>query len=292
MNKLIDKIRISMKSAVITGASTGIGLATSTLMIEKGYLVFGSVRSESDANKLQRALGKNFVPLIFDVRDDSGIRQAVGIVRDVLKGNTLSVLINNAGVAVSGPMQFVPMDQMKEQLDINVLGLLSVTQQFLPLLGGVEEKVPNPGRIINISSVSGRLVTPFMGPYCASKFAVEAMSDALRRELSLYGIKVIVVQPGPIKTEIWRKAKEDNTSYPNTIFDPYLKNKEQIIDKRSSGALPVEQVAELLLKATEHPSPNSRYLITARSWIIKLVAKLPDRVADSLLLKMMKPSGD
>jgi len=280
-----------MKSAVITGASSGIGLAASSLLLKKGYKVFGSVRSESDANRLQRTLGKDFTPLIFDVRDHSGIKQGVGIVRDALQGNTLSLLINNAGIAVSGPVQFVPMDQLKDQLDINVLGLIDVTQQFLPLLGGVKEKVENPGRIINISSVSGIVVTPFMGPYCASKFAVEGLSDAMRRELSLYGIKVIVIQPGPIRTEIWRKAKEEDTAYPSSIFDPYLSERDRIIDKRSSGALPVEQVAELILKCAEHSNPDTRYLIAAKPWMIKLVKRLPDKIADYLLLKMMKGSG-
>lgn len=279
-----------MKSAVITGASSGIGYETCALLLNKNYKVFGSVRSESDANRLQRAFGRDFTPLVFDVRDESAVTQAVGLVKDALEGNTLSVLINNAGVAVSGPLQLVDLDQLRMQLDINVIGLISVTQKFLPLLGGVQEKVSDPGMIINISSVSGILVTPFMGPYAASKFAVEAISDALRRELSLYGIKVVNVQPGPIKTEIWRKAKEEDTSFPSTIYDPYLKNRDKIIDKRSNSALPVQNVAGLLYDIIQSNSPETRYLIAPKNWQIKLVKMLPDKWADKLLLKMMSPA--
>lgn len=279
-----------MKSAVITGVSSGIGYETCALLLNKNYKVFGSVRTEADANRLQRAFGRDFTPLIFDVRDESAINQAVGLVRDALKGNTLSVLINNAGVAVSGPLQLVDLEQIRVQLDINVIGLISVTQKFLPLLGGVREKVIDPGMIINISSVSGIVVTPFMGPYAASKFAVEAISDALRRELSLYGIQVVNVQPGPIKTEIWRKAKEDDTSFPSTIYDPYLKNRDKIIDKRSDSALPVQNVAGLLLEIIRSNSPDTRYLIAPKNWQIKLVKMLPDKWADKLLLKMMRPA--
>jgi NAD(P)-dependent dehydrogenase (short-subunit alcohol dehydrogenase family) len=276
-----------MQSIVITGASTGIGLASVQLFIERGWRVFGSVRSETDANRLQRALGANFVPLIFDVTDSQGIRQAAGIVRDHLNGSLLDGLVNNAGIAVSGPMQLVPMDQMRLQLEVNVLGLLEVTQAFLPLLGATMDQKNKVGRIINISSVSGLFVTPFMGPYCASKFAVEAMTDAMRRELVLYGIKVVAIEPGPIQTEIWRKAKEDTTTYPESIYQPFLLNRDKIVDKRSASALPVEKVSHLIWKSMTHPQPAPRYLIAPKQWQIQLVRWLPTQLADKLLLKMM-----
>ncbi len=275
-----------MKTAVITGASTGIGYATTARLLNADFHVFGSVRNEADANRLQRSFGRQFTPLIFDVTDEAGIKQAVGLVREALKGKTLDVLINNAGIAVSGPLQFVPLEKFKLQLDVNVIGLLAVTQAFLPLLGGIQERKENPGRIINISSVSGVFVTPFMGPYCASKFALEAMNDAMRRELELYGIKVVSVQPGPIKTEIWRKAKEDDTSYPDTIYQPFLEKRSKIIDKRSKNALPVEDVANLLYKITIHKSPKTRYLIAPNSLQIKFIRLLPDRWADQLIFKL------
>ena len=276
-----------MQSIVITGSSTGIGFAASQLFIERGWRVFGSVRNETDANRLQRTLGSRFVPLIFDVTDSQGIRQAANLVRDQLNGAVLNGLVNNAGIAVSGPLQLVPMDQMRMQLEVNVLGLLEVTQSFLPLLGATMNHTGKAGRIINISSVSGLFVTPFMGPYCASKFAVEAMTDAMRRELILYGIKVIAIEPGPIQTEIWRKAKEDTTSYPESIYQPFLLNRDKIVDKRSANALPVERVSHLIWKSMTVPQPAPRYLIAPKQWQIQLVRWLPTRVADKLLLKMM-----
>lgn len=276
-----------MKSVVITGVSTGIGFAAAAELLNKGYKVFGSVRTESDANRLQRLWGPAFVPLIFDVSDDSAVRQSAGLVRDALNGETLTALINNAGIAHSGPIQFFSLDNMKEQLDINVIGLLRTTQLFLPLLGGIKEKVADPGKVINISSVSGIITTPFMGPYCASKFAVESLSDAMRREFSVYGIKVVVVQPGPIKTEIWRKAKEQVDEYPDNIFSPLLANRAEIVDKRSKNALPVEKVAILLREIIENKRPKDRYLITANKSMIQFARRLPIWLQDRLLIKML-----
>ncbi len=276
-----------MKSVVITGVSTGIGFAAAEELLNKGYKVFGSVRSESDANKLQRLWGAAFVPLIFDVCDDAAVRQSAGLLKDALQGETLTALINNAGIAHSGPIQFFSLESMKEQLEINVIGLLRTTQVFLPLLGGTKETVSNPGKVINISSVSGIITTPFMGPYCASKFAVESLSDAMRREFSVYGIKVVVVQPGPIKTEIWRKAKEQVDEYPDNIFSPLLANRTKIVDKRSKNALPVEQVAVLLREIIENKKPRDRYLITSNKSMIQIARRLPTWLQDRLLIKML-----
>lgn len=276
-----------MKSVVITGVSTGIGFAAAAELLNKGYKVFGSVRSESDANRLQRLWGPEFVPLIFDISNDAAVRQAAGLVKDALKGATLTALINNAGIAHSGPIQFFSLDNMREQMEINVLGLLRTTQLFLPLLGGIKEKVKTPGKVINISSVSGIITTPFMGPYCASKFAVESLSDAMRREFSVYGIKVVVVQPGPIKTEIWRKAKEQVDEYPDNIFSPLLANRSAIVDKRSKNALPVEKVATLLREIIENKKPRDRYLITPNKPMVQLARRLPVWLQDKLLIKML-----
>jgi short-subunit dehydrogenase len=276
-----------MKSVVITGVSTGIGFAAAAELLNKGYKVFGSVRTESDANRLQRLWGTAFIPLIFDVRDDSAVRQSAGIVRDALQGETLTALINNAGIAHSGPIQFFSLDNMREQLEINVIALLRTTQVFLPLLGGITEKVASPGKVINISSVSGIITTPFMGPYCASKFAVESLSDVMRREFSVYGIKVVVVQPGPIKTEIWRKAKEQVDEYPENIFSPLMANRSEIVDKRSKNALPVEQVAILLREIIENKKPRDRYLITPNKPMVQFARRLPIWLQDRLLIKML-----
>lgn len=278
-----------MKSIVITGVSTGIGFATAEYFVNRNYRVFGSVRTTSDAHRLSETLGTHFHPLVFDVTDIPGIQQAADIVSDQIKGNTLTALINNAGIAVSGPLQYVPLDQLELQMRVNVTGLVAVTQAFLPMLGGIKEKIKQPGRVVNLSSVSGIVTSPFMGPYCASKHAVEALSDAMRREFSLYGIKVITIQPGPIQTEIWRKAKEDNTPYPESIYDGYLAGRDKIINKRSDNALPVEKVAQLIWKSVHLPNPKTRYLITAKSLPIRLASMLPDKWVDKLMMKMMSP---
>src|SRR5690606_15134971 len=170
-----------MKSILITGVSTGIGWSTAKLFLAKGYLVFGSVRKQADADRLQQEFGKDFHPLIFDVQDLKGIQEAYLEVKATLKDTSLDCLVNNAGVSVNGPMAYIALEEFSSQLDINVLGLVRVTQTFLPLLG-FDNNLPK-GRIINISSGAGRVTRPFMAPYAASKHAVEAVSDGLRREL-------------------------------------------------------------------------------------------------------------
>jgi len=273
---------------VITGVSSGIGFDTTRFLIEKGYRVFGSVRSETDANRLQRQFGAAYFPIIINIKQESSIKQAAAVVRDQLEGKILDVLINNAGIAVSGPLENLHPERLREQFEVNNVGLLIMTQAFLPLLGADGSKIGPKGRIINISSVSGKITTPFMGPYSASKFALEAMSDAMRRELALHGIKVIIVQPGPIKTEIWNKAKTEEREQVAPVYQPFLKHSDKIIEKRSKGALPVEQVSKLLYNCIRSRNPADRYLITKNAWMIKLILMLPVSLVDYLIMKAMK----
>ena len=189
-----------MKSVVVTGVSTGIGHAAAKVLAQKGFHVFGSVRKEADAERLKKELGDRFTPLIFDVTDEAAIRRAAEEVRAALKGETLAGLVNNAGIAVSGPLIEVDPDDFRKQMDVNVTGPFLVTQAFAPLLGTDKSLKGEPGRIVNISSVGGIRAMPFIGPYAASKFAIEGFSEALRRELMLFGIRVVVIGPGPVKT--------------------------------------------------------------------------------------------
>src|SRR5690606_21827980 len=186
-----------MKSILITGVSSGIGWSTAKLFLSKGYLVFGSVRKLVDAERLKAELGANFYPLIFDVADLKAIQAAFLHVKRILGDKALDCLVNNAGVSVNGPMAYIALEEFSEQLDINVLGLVRVTQTFLPLLG-FNNDLPK-GKIVNISSGAGRVTRPFMAPYAASKHAVEAVSDGLRRELLDFGIGVTIIEPGPIQ---------------------------------------------------------------------------------------------
>ena len=278
-----------MKYVLITGASTGIGYTSAKYLLEKGFFVFGSVRKSSDAEKLENDFGKNFKALIFDVVDETAIKNSVPIVQEIVGQNGLAGLVNNAGIAVSGPMQNVTTEQLRYQLDVNVLGVHRVTNAFLPLLWATENCSHEPGRIIQISSVNGILSPPFTGPYAASKFALEAMSDALRRELVIFGIKVIIVQPGPIKTPIWSKALSNEViDYADTPYARILSKRAKSLKKIAAAAIPSEEVAKIVNTGIAGKNPKIRYLVAKKSWQYKLFSMLPDKWLDNATTKAMK----
>ena len=195
-----------MKAVVVTGASTGIGAACVSLLVEKGFLVFASVRKDSDAAALVARHGASVIPLLFDVTDAESIAAAARDVGARLGDETLAGLVNNAGVAVPGPLLHLPIDDFRRQMDVNLIGQLRIIQAFAPLLGAGAQRRGAPGRIVNMSSVAGRFAAPFLGAYAASKFGLEGMSDALRRELMVYGVDVVLIEPGMSATPIWDKA--------------------------------------------------------------------------------------
>ena len=195
-----------MKQIVITGASTGIGHASVKFLLSRGFRVFGSVRSRGDADRLQREFGELFIPLLFDVTDEAAVQAEAEKVGQHLKTNTLDGLVNNAGIEVAGPLPHLSTDQFRHQLEVNLLGPFIVTKAFLPLLGTDPARKGNPGRIVNISSSSGKIAGPFTGAYAASKFGLEGFSESLRRELILFGIDVIIIGPGAVVTPIWQKS--------------------------------------------------------------------------------------
>lgn len=275
-----------MKSIVVTGASTGIGKDAARILIENGYRVFGSVRKQEDANKLLEEFGSNFVPLMFDVTDEEAVYAAAKQVRAELRGETLFGLVNNAGMAVAGPAMHIPIQKFREQLEINVTGQLIVTQAFAPLLGADRSLQGNPGRIINVSSVSGRNGNPFVGAYAASKHALNGLSESMRRELLLYGIDVIIVAPGPIATPIWDKAEqEDPEQYKDTdYYESGIKFQKYVL-KRGRNGLPVEQVSDVILHALTAAKPRVHYTVVAyplRTWLMSFV---PKRFVDNLIAK-------
>jgi hypothetical protein len=175
--------RLSMKSVIVTGVSTGIGWGCVKVLIESGFRVFGSVRKQADAERLTKEFGPNFTPLIFDVTDKAAVAKAAKEVEAALGGETLAGLVNNAGVAVLGPLMSLRIEEFEHQLAVNLTGPLIVTQAFKGLLGVDRSRRGAPGRIVMISSVGGKNAMPFLGPYCASKFGLEGMSESLRREL-------------------------------------------------------------------------------------------------------------
>jgi len=255
-------------SYVITGASTGIGHATVRYLLARGATVFGSVRTSTDADRLQTEFGPRFLPLIFDVTDAAGIQQSAQRVAEKLASKRLAGLVNNAGIAVVGPSSHIPIERLRLQLEVNLIGQMTVTQAFLPALGIDPNRAGPPGRIVNISSVCGKIASPFMGPYCASKFGLEGLSDCLRRELSLFGIKVILIEPGAVVTPIWGKAEgRVLADYPGTPYQSQLERfASQAMQEAETGFRP-EKVAELIWRALDSPRPRARYALVPRPWI-------------------------
>lgn len=278
-----------MKHILITGVSSGLGEHAAKHFLKKGYSVLGSVRKFEDAKTLISEFPDQFTPLVFDVTDHLAIESAFDIVKGKVNDEGLTALINNAGMAVSGPIKHIPMDRFRHQFEVNVFGLVKVTQVFLPLLGGEAGSPYPPGRIINISSISGLIANPFMGPYSASKFAVEAISDVMRREFSIYGIKVICLQPGVIRSEIWSKARSEPRDYGSTDYDYILAKQDNIIDSIEKRAISPEFVSRAIEHAITQKRPRPRYIIAKKSWMIRLIAHIiPSRITDRIFTRNMK----
>jgi NAD(P)-dependent dehydrogenase (short-subunit alcohol dehydrogenase family) len=275
-----------MKSIVITGASTGIGEDAARLLIQHGFQVFGSVRKPADAERLRQKLGDAFTPLLFDVTDEGAVQTAAGQVREALNGETLFGLVNNAGVAVPAPLMYQPIREFRQQLEINITGQLIVTQAFFPLLGGDRTLKGTPGRVINVTSVSGQNGSPFVGAYATSKHALEGMSESLRRELMLFGIDVIIVAPGPVATPIWEKAdNEEAERYKHTEYYESGKKFQAYALKNGKNGLPVEAVSKVILKALNAKRPRVRYAVNPNPFASLAMSLLPKRWLDAVIAK-------
>src|SRR6202158_1433967 len=252
-----------MRSVVITGASTGIGWATAKLLLTRGFRVFGSVRKPADADRLKAELGANFTPLLFDVTDEAAVLAAAREVRTALNGETLSGLVNNAGVAVAGPVLELAADQFRHQMDVNVIGPIIATQAFGPLLGSDPSLKGPKGRIVMVSSVAGKNGNPLTAAYAASKHAIEGLSESLRREMMLFGIDVIIIAPGPVKTPIWGQGEEgDISAYKNSPFFPALQRIRKFMQHLGEIGLPPEKIAERIADALTSASPRGGPQIT------------------------------
>ena len=277
-----------MKSVVVTGVSTGIGWGAAKVLIARGFRVFGSVRKAADAERLQAEFGPNFTPLIFDVTDELSVGRAASQVRTALNGETLFGLVNNAGVAVAGPLLNLPISEFRYQMEVNVTGVVIATQAFAPLLGADRDLKGPPGRIVMISSVGGKNATPFLGPYSASKFAIEGLSESLRRELILFGIDVIVVAPGAVATAIWGKAEEvDVSRYDNSPFAPALKRIRSYMTSLGAKGLKPEVLGEAIHTALTVGGPKVRYTVTPSPFENFMVNILPKRMVDRTLAKRL-----
>jgi len=279
-----------MPDVVITGASTGIGFAACQALVRSGFRFFGSVRTKADADRLTGQLGRQYVPLIFDVTDADSVNQVAAAVEKMLRKQRLFGLVNNAGIAVLGPLAFLPLERFRQQIEVNLLGVHTVTQAFLPLLGTEPNRVGEPGRVVNISSIHGKLAMPFVGAYAASKFGLEGYSDSLRRELMLFGIKVILIEPGSVATPIWDKNEAAVVQeFPNTPYDRSLGVFARQLTREAKTGLSSEKLGELISRVLTTPRPRARYtLVPPRLVEWSIPRRLPAELVDYCMAKFFR----
>jgi NAD(P)-dependent dehydrogenase (short-subunit alcohol dehydrogenase family) len=275
------------RSVVITGTSSGIGFDAARALVARGYRVFGSVRKQADAERVRAALGEGFTPLLFDVTDAAAVAAAAESVAVQIGAGGLSALVNNAGITAAGPLMHQPLDEIRRVFEVNVFGVIAVTRAFLPLLGARRDAPRPRGRIVNVSSLSGGVSVPFAVAYSASKHAVEAITDGLRRELWIYGIDVIAIEPGNVRTESWDKfaAFQVDKRYTATDYARALAQMPKVVAEEIRKGDPVEKVSAAIIRAIEAPRPKARYPLSARWHLARL---LPARFIDRELTKRLK----
>jgi NAD(P)-dependent dehydrogenase (short-subunit alcohol dehydrogenase family) len=277
------------RTIVITGASSGIGRASVARAIQGGAHVCATVRKATDAAGLTAEFGEHVTPLVMDVTDEPAIERAVTAVSERLQGRTLSGLVNNAGVAVPGPLPYVTSDQLRAQFETNVVGVHSVTRAFLPLLGMDRARTGGSGRIVMISSISGRSGSPFVGPYAASKHALEGYSQSLRRDLMLFDIPVVVIAPGAVATPIWDKAEAAGVEvFADTPYAGAADAVTEYMLARGRAGLPPSVIADAVWTALTSPNPKQRVtLLRSKLLNYTLPRLLPDAVMDRLIAKRL-----
>lgn len=272
-------------AVVITGASTGIGEHCAIGLAERGYRVFAGVRKEADGARLREQGGERVVPVTIDVTDQRSIDAAGQEVSSSLGSTPLRGLFNNAGITVNGPLEFVKPEDLRWQLEVNCVGQLAVTQAFLPALRA------SKGRIINTGSVGGFVATPILGPYCMSKFAMEAFSDALRVELRPQGIHVVLLEPAAVATRIWDKGIDDSQKFvaeaPPGLEEHYgsfMQGVQKLAAQQRAEAAHPKVVLDAVIHALEAATPKTRYRMGTGVGQRKFLRRLPDRWRDRALL--------
>jgi NAD(P)-dependent dehydrogenase (short-subunit alcohol dehydrogenase family) len=278
-----------MQSIVVTGVSTGIGWGVTKVLIQHGFRVFGSVRKAQDAERLKKEFGEAFIPLIFDITIEHDVHSAAKQVREQLNGETLFGLVNNAGIAVPGPLIHLPIADFRKQMEVNLIGQMIVTQAFVPLLGTDRSLKGKPGRIVNMSSISGRSGYPFTGAYAASKHALEGFSESLRRELMLYGIDVIIIGPGAVATPIWDKAEQvDLSPYQHTDYIESATGFRKYAVENGKKGYPPEKLGEVVLHALTAAKPRVRYAVVPGNPINRIIQELlPKRILDEIIARRL-----
>ena len=278
---------MNKKSILITGVSSGIGHGTLSYFVKKGFHVYGSVRNSKDANKLKKIFRENFTPLIFDVTKEAQVRKAASIVKKDLKNSNLLALVNNAGVAISGPILLQKVKDFEKQININLNGAFRVLKFFAPLCGAEKNNNSKKGVIFNISSISGKIGMPGVGAYTASKFGLEGLSHSLRRELIRYGVDVVIIGPGPIKSEIFDKIdKKFLETLKKSDYAKVAKNIPKRMKNAKKIAFPPEEVGKLIFNALHDPNRKTRYTITPNKlmyWTLPML--ITDRMLDKMVTK-------
>ncbi len=267
-------------SVLVTGVSTGIGRTTAATLLAKGHTVYGSARKAADFGALTDHA--SFTGLVFDVTDRQAIKQAIQTIQEA---GPLHAVVNNAGVAITGPLETLAEEQYRLQFEVNVFGVLAVTQEALPLLHAAKEAGAPQVKVINISSISGYLSSPFTGIYSASKFALEAITDAWRRELHPYGIDVISIAPGPVKTPIWAKGSKQTAAYEGTRYAHVLDGLNNFTKKANAAGLEPQVIADRILRALVTDQPRPDQLIMKKALLARVIKWMPKRMQDRILLK-------
>jgi NAD(P)-dependent dehydrogenase (short-subunit alcohol dehydrogenase family) len=276
-------------AVVVTGASTGIGRSCALHLDSLGFRVFAGVRRPEDAESLAAEGSERLTPLQLDITDERSIASARETVAAAVGAQGLAGLVNNAGIAVSAPLEFIPIGELRRQLDVNVVGQVAITQALLPLLRAAR------GRIVNIGSIGGRVALPFVGPYAASKFAMEAITDSLRRELRASGVEVSIVEPGGIKTPIWERGtrtavdiRSNITAEGEQIYGKAMDAVQARAGDIARTGLPPEDVAKVVEHALTAEKPRTRYLVGRDAKVRAKMAKLlPDRTFDRLVARSL-----
>jgi len=285
------------KFVLITGSSSGIGEASAISLHAKGMGVFAGVRREEDGRRLVEKTSSSLIPLLLDVTDADAIAAAAARIAEATGDQGLGGLVNNAGITIAFPMEFIPMSALRKQLEVNVIGPAAVTQAMLPMIR------QGHGRIVNVSSVSGMVAAPYIGAYAASKHALEAMSDSLRVELRHFGVPVSLIQPADIDTPIWEKSRQTADSIRDELIeengeaeeDPLLEAirgayakdiaaMRESAKKSEENAIPVGRVVKAIEHALLARRPKTRYPVGGKAWAVKLALRfLPDWLRDRIV---------
>src|SRR5687768_4007725 len=270
-------------AVVVTGAAKGIGRAC-VVRLARRFRVYAGVRNLADGESLRAEAGDSVVPVQLDITDPDAIAAAAELIRRDLDGAMLTGLVNNAGIAVAGPLEFLPITELRRQLEVNVVGQVAVAQAMLPMLR------ESRGRIVNMGSIAGKSALPMTGPYSASKFALEAITDSLRVELLAFGVDVIIIEPGVIATPIWQTSIEAADKVmkrlPPQAFEYYGHIMDRVRQRALNGdigGLPADSVARVVEHALTAARPKTRYMVGRDAKMRALLGHLPDRWRDRII---------